>query len=51
MTSIRNNVIMDNNGNNFATSFQQVVTSIGQPPMITNISSNGISSWPQHQRI
>jgi hypothetical protein len=31
----------DNGSNNFAVSFRQVVTNIGQPPMITNISSNG----------
>jgi hypothetical protein len=31
----------DNNANNLAASFRQVVTNIGQPPMITNISSNG----------
>jgi hypothetical protein len=31
----------DNNANNFAASFRQAVTNIGQPPMITNISSNG----------
>jgi hypothetical protein len=33
--------ILDNNVNNFAASFRQVVINIGQPPMITNISSNG----------
>ena len=31
----------DNNANNFAALFRQVVTNIGQPPMITNVSSNG----------
>jgi hypothetical protein len=34
-------VLADNNANNFAASFHPVVTNIGQPPMITNISSNG----------
>jgi hypothetical protein len=34
-------ILDDNNANNFAASFRQVVTNIGQPPMITNISSNG----------
>ena len=41
-TDAKHNIVEDNNGNNFAASFQQVVTNIGQPPMITNISSTGI---------
>jgi hypothetical protein len=34
-------ILDENNANNFAASFRQVVTNIGQPSMITNISSNG----------
>ncbi|MGC2573924.1 MAG: hypothetical protein WA364_20600 [Candidatus Nitrosopolaris sp.] len=34
-------ILNDNNASNFAVSFRQVVTNIGEPPMITNISSNG----------
>jgi hypothetical protein len=41
-TGTNRNLLKDNNGNNFAATFQQAVTNIGQPPMITNISSNGI---------
>ncbi|MGC1931896.1 MAG: hypothetical protein WA667_23240 [Candidatus Nitrosopolaris sp.] len=42
-TSVNNNIVKNNNGNNFAASFQQVVVSnVGQPPIITNISSKGI---------
>jgi hypothetical protein len=41
-TGTNQNLLKDNNGNNFAATFQQVVSNIGQPPMITNISSNGI---------
>ena len=37
----KKHILDDNNANNFAASFRQVVTNIGQPPMITNISSNG----------
>ena len=38
-TDAKHNFVEDNNGNNFTASFEQVVTNIGQPPMITNISS------------
>jgi hypothetical protein len=39
-TDAKHDVLKNNNGNGFAP-FQQVATNIGQPPMITNISSNG----------